>query len=292
MEEYSYKFNGHVFFPLDGPQDRFQYFQNLVIAPSERVNYATCVLCSISVRGVVYRQATALWGDVTVEEGGSVGQGIEATGGRITLLAGAGVTPPPLTAFGGSVLIKPGVKTYPAFALSLPLLFYPGQRSWPALGVLLFALCVLLVSACGGWLVLGSVRERVEHAVRRPLRSALFGVLLVALVSPLLYLAALSLYIFPPLGFLLYPAIPLVYWLVLAIGLAAVAEWLGSLLGRGNGLGARLTAAALLVAFMLVPVLGLFVMLALILLALGVGIGVLPWRRILYKRGSSSNPYH
>jgi len=73
----------------------------------------------------------------------------------------------------------------------------------------------------------------------------------------LLFLAALSLYLFPPLYFFLYFSIPIAYWLALAIGLAVVAEWLGSLLGRENRLGARLTGAALLIALMLVPVIGL-----------------------------------
>ena len=289
MAAFSNKFNGHVFFPPDGPEDRFQYFQNLVIAPGERINYVTCVLCSITVQGIVYRQATALWGDVTVEDGGSVGQGIEVTGGRITLLRGSAVSPPPLSAIGGAVLIEPNVKTYPAFVLSHPRLFYPGQRSWPASGVPLFVLFVFLASACGGWLLLGSFRERVENATRRPVRSALIGILLFALLSPLLYLAVLSLYIFPPLAFVLYVSIPIVYWLTLAMGLPAVAEWFGSLSGSVNSVGARLIGAALLSALMLIPVLGLFVLLATMVIALGVGTGVLPWQPILYRQRSSLN---
>ena len=289
MAAFSNKFNGHVFFPPDGPEDRFQYFQNLVVAPGERINYVTCVLCSITVQGIVYRQATALWGDVTVEDGGTVGQGVEVTGGRITLLRGSGVNPPPLSAIGGAVLIEPNVKTYPAFVLSHPRLFYAGQRSWPASGVPLFVLFVFLASACGGWLLLGSFRERAENATRRPFRSALFGLLLLALVSPLLYLAVLSLYIFPPLAFLLYLSIPIVYWLTLAMGLAAVAEWIGSLLGRQNRLGSRVTGATLLIVLMLIPVLGLLVLFVAMVVALGVGLGVLPWQRILYRQRSSLN---
>ncbi len=289
MYEFSFKFNGHVFFPPDGPEDRFQYFQNLVIARGQRVNYATCVLCSITVQGLIYQRATALWGDVTVENGGAVGQGIEVNGGSITLLAGSWVTPPPLSAIGGSVIIESGVKTYPAFAISHPRFFYPGQRSWPASGVAIFVLFVLLASACGGWLLSGSLRERVENAVRRPLRIALSIVLLFALLLALLFLAALSLYFFPPLAFFLYFFIPIAYWLALAIGLAVVAEWLGSLLGRGNRLGARLTGAALLTALMLVPVIGLFVMGAVMLVALGTGGCVLPLQRVGMRRASLSS---
>lgn len=287
MDEFLHKFNGHIFFPPEGPEDRFQYFWNLVIAPGERVRYATCVLCSITVQGLVGQQATALWGDVTVEDGGGVGQGIEVNGGRIRLLAGARVNPPPLSAIGGSVIIDPDVKTNRAFGLSQPRLFYPGQRSWPGSGVPLFALLVLLVSACGGWLVSGSFHERVADAARRPIRSALFTIVLFLMTLPILFLGALSLYFFPPLAFFLYFSIPVVYWLVLAIGFAAVAERIGSRLGRENHLGARLTGAALLIAFMLVPVVGLLVLVAVMLVALGVGTSVLPWQRILYRNRSS-----
>jgi hypothetical protein len=289
MEEFSYKFNGHVFFPPEGPEDRFQYFQNLVIEPGERVGYATCVLCSITVQGSVGQQATAFWGDVTVEDGGSVVQGINVSGGRITLLAGARVSLPS-SAIGGSLIMEPDVKTNRAFGFSQPLLFYPGQRSWPHSGVPLFALFMLSVSACGGWLVSGSFHQRISEAARRPVRSAFFAILLFVLTLPLLFLAALSLYFFLPLTFFLYIAIPIVYWFVLAIGFAALAESIGSLLGRESPLGGRLTGAALLIALMLVPVLGLFVMLAVVLVAVGVGTAVLPWRRILYRRPSSTLP--
>jgi hypothetical protein len=287
MAAFSNKFNGHVFFSPDGPEDRFQYFQNLLIAPGDRINYATCVLCSITVLGIVNRQVTALWGDVTVGEGGSVGQGIQVTGGRLTLMTGAGVNPPPLSATGGSVLIEPGVKTYPAFAISHPRIFYPGQRSWPDRGVALFVLFVLSASACAGWLLSGPVRERVENALRRPFRSALFGILLFALVWPLLYLTVLSLYIFPPLSFLLYLSIPTVFWLALAMGFAVMAEWIGSLLVRQNRLASRLTGAAILMASMVIPVLGLFVLLAVMVVAPGVGIAVLPWQQLVFRRRSS-----
>jgi len=146
-----------------------------------------------------------------------------------------------------------------------------------------------LVSTCGGWLVFGSFRERVEVAVRRPVWSALLGIALIALISPLLRLAVLSLYIFPPLAFLLFFSLPIVYWFVLAIGFAAVAEWIGLRLVRANRLGARLTGAALLIALMLVPVVGPFVMVAVMVVAVGAGTAVLPWQRPLSRHGSLSS---
>jgi len=125
--------------------------------------------------------------------------------------------------------------------------------------------------------------------VHRPLRIGLFIVLLFALLLALLFLAALSLYLFPPLYSFLYFSIPIAYWFALAIGLAVVAEWLGPLLGRENRLGARLTGAALLIVLMLVPVIGLFVMGAVMLVALGAGTCVLPLRRVGMRRASLSS---
>lgn len=280
MVVYSRKVDSRVFFPPNGPEDRFQYFRHLVIAPGERVGYATCVLCSITVHGILQEQATTLWGDVTVAGDGRVGKNIEANGGRVTLLAGAGVGDYPLMATGGPVTVDPSVDTHRATVFGRPSHFYPGQRSWPIQGVSLFVLIMLSVSACGGWLVLGSLRERVGNAVRRPIRSVLIGIVLFALTGPLLYLAALSLYIFPPLGFLLYLTIPIVYWFMLTIGIAAVAERLGSLLVGANRLRARLTGAAFLIALMLIPVIGLFVMVAVIPVTLGVGTSLAVWRRV------------
>ena len=125
MAVFSKKFTHGVFFPPDGPQDRLQYFHNLVIANGERVDFATCVLCSITVEGFVDRQATTLWGDVTVESTGHVVSGIEATGGGITLASGSDVGGYQLSTTGGLVVAEPGnninVDSWPGF-------FYPGQR--------------------------------------------------------------------------------------------------------------------------------------------------------------------
>jgi hypothetical protein len=280
MAVFSRKFSTGIFFPPDGPEDRFQYFRQLVVAHGERARYVTCVLCSVTVRGTVLQQVTALWGDVTVDGDGRVGQGVEVNGGRVMLRTGARVSAPPLSAIGGSVIIEPSVQTYPAFVRSVPGFFYPGQRSWPSRGIAFFTLVVLVVSACGGWVVLGAFRERVDAAVRLPVRSAVVGMALFALVWPVLYLAVLFLYIFPPLTALLYVAVPIVSWFILAIGFAAVTEWIGSRLVGSNRSKARLTGAGLLLALMLVPVVGLFVMIAVILVGLGAGTGILLWPRL------------
>src|SRR5882762_3935314 len=87
MVEFSRKFDTRLFFPPDEPEDRFQYFRHLDVAREERVRYATCVLCSVTVQGSVGEQVTVLWGDATVERDGGVKE-INVNGGRIAVLAG------------------------------------------------------------------------------------------------------------------------------------------------------------------------------------------------------------
>jgi hypothetical protein len=263
--------------PKIEPEDRFQYFTDLVVAHGEHVRDATCVLCSVTVNGNV-QLATTLWGDVTIGEGGFVGQ-IEVQGGRVEALAGSGLGSE-VSAIGGPVIIDPSVTAYRNLMRGSPGYFYPGQRSWPVEGIALFTIVVLFAAACGGWLVPESFRERVEVAVRRPVRSSGLGILLGLLPLALLALGGFLFYIFPPIGALLFFAAPTVYWLILVIGLAVLAELVGSRLGIANPPVARMAGAALLVATMLVPVAGFFIMLAVILTAAGAGTGILFWRRL------------
>lgn len=287
MMRLSDKFFGQVFFPADGPEDRFQYFRNLVIHRGERVRFATCVLCSVTVNASV-DTATALWGDVTIGSGGYAG-GIEVVGGRINALPGSGMGAHSVHAVGGPVNIANDVKFY-RFNTSTGLrwAFYPGQRFLTVANVTLFVIFILVAAACGGQVASGSFREFVDAGVRRPTWSAVLGLVSAAVAVPLLSLAVLVLYIFPALGFILYFAVPTVYWCVLVIGFAALAEWIGSMLGNRNRLTARLMGAALLSALMIVPILGLFVLLLANLVSLGAGGGVLLWRRFPRLRAAVS----
>jgi hypothetical protein len=53
---------------------------------------------------------------------------------------------------------------------------------------------------------------------------------------------------------------PIPYWVAFVIGFAAVTERIGSRFGLANPLGARLSGAGVLIALMLIPIVGLFVM--------------------------------
>ena len=86
-------------------------------------------------------------------------------------------------------------------------------------------------------------------------------------------------YFAPPLAIVLFFATSLVYWFVVAVGFAAVAESLGSRWWSATGVVARVTGAALLILLMLVPVAGMLVVVALNFVSLGAGMGAFLWRR-------------
>jgi hypothetical protein len=269
---------GGSFFPAGQQGNHFQYLTNLVIPPGENRVHAKCVLCSMTVRGTV-GTATTFWGDVTVESGGSVGRA-DVWGGRITLMPGARVWMPTLFAYGGPVTVDGSRNIDSSLILSSPRTFYPGQRSWPGGGVAVFAIALLLTSACGGSLVWGRLRERVGEAARRPVASALLGAVLFVLILPFLgFLTFVFLHILPPLALLLLFLTPVPYWIAFVIGFAAVAERIGSRFGLARPLGARISGAGVLIALMLIPMVGLFVMVPVTLVALGAGTGILPLRR-------------
>jgi hypothetical protein len=278
---------GGSFFPAGQQANRFNYLRNLVINPGENRVHAKCVLCSMTVRGTV-GTATTFWGDVTVESGGGV-ERADVWGGRITLMPGAGVWMPTLFAYGGPVVVDPSIRVNSSLILSSPRTFYPGQRSWPGGGVAVFAIALLVTSACGGSLVWGRLRERVGRAARRPFASALLGfVLLVVILPSLGFLAVVFLRTSPPLFLLLLFLTPVPYWAAFVIGFAAVTERIGSRFGLAHPLVARLRGAGVLIALMLIPILGLFVMVPVALVALGAGTGVLPLKRPETWLGNSS----
>jgi hypothetical protein len=279
---------GGSFFPAGQQGNRFQYLTNLVIAPGENRAHAKCVLCSMTVRGSV-GTATTFWGDVTVENGGSVGRA-DVWGGRITLMPGAGVWMPTLFAYGGPVVVDPSIRVNSSLILSSPRTFYPGQRSWPGEGVAILVIALLLTSACGGSLVWGRLRERAGGAIRRPVASVLLGVALLVGIPFLFFLVFVFLHMAPLLGLLLMFLTPVPYWVAFVIGFAAVAEQIGSRLGVARPLGARLSGAGVLIAPMLIPIVGLFVMVAVALVSLGAATGALLLKDQRRGRSKSLSP--
>jgi hypothetical protein len=234
------------------------------------------VFCSLKVYGIVSRQATTMWGDVDIESTGYA-ESIQVNGGSVRLAPGAGLQRE-LSAFAGSVRIEPGAHAPSSIITEWPGFFYPGQRSWPR-GIFFFAFLVLLISVCGGEVMSKEFANKMGNALQRPFSSAAFGIVMWPLSWLLLWVGGIALYLFPPLAFLFYFGTPLVLWLALAVGIAAVSEELGSGLGHSDPLKARVTGASTLVALMLIPIMGALVMLALMLLGSGASMRTLVWPR-------------
>jgi hypothetical protein len=98
---------------------------------------------------------------------------------------------------------------------------------------------------------------------------------LFVLILPFLgFLIFAFLHIFPRLALLLLFLTPVPYFCAFVIGFAAVTEWIGLRLGSANRLGARLMGAGVLIALMLIPVVGLFVMIPVAIVAVGAGTGM------------------
>lgn len=185
-----------------------------------------------------------------------------------------------MIANGGAVIADPSLHLNPLWVRGSPRFFYPGQRSYPKEGVETFVLLLLFPGVLGGWLIWGRFRTRVEEAVRQPVRSALLGAVLIALLMKYLNgVAGLFLYIFPPLA-AVYFVVPVVCWFAVVIGFALLAERLGFLAGITHRFASRVAGLALMLGLMLIPVVGLIVMVAVAMVTLGAGVRLWRWRKV------------
>lgn len=272
--------------------ERVQVGQNLVIGEGETVSDAVCVGCSIRVLGRVTGDAVTLGGNIEIEGAvagdavgvfgnvdlsgavgqdlvavfgnaninGAVGQDVAAMGGNIRLgpeagvgqdvtTAGGKIERHPQASVGGDVGVSPG----------LPGLLLLGLLACALSNVLLVLLAYAIAGEGRVQTVAGTVRERTGLALLAGL-----GVLV----------AAVALFI---ISSLLGPVTPIVALIValgllvtLVVGYTGLSSWLGGSVARSSGpLVAVLLGALLITILQLLPVLGLFVWLVFIVLALG-----------------------
>lgn len=266
------EFENRGHFPLDGPRDRVHYLHDLVVGPTETVEGATCVLCSITVVGSA-RSVKAFWGDVTVH--GTAGL-VRAEGGRV-VAHGAAQIGAGVEATGGIVEVAGNVVHDRLRVNTTPVLYFPGQRSYPWLGVTVFIALAFLGAACGDWCLTESARARVRLAAERPARAAAVTLAAIPVAVCLGLAAAVLLWTIYPLAIALLATITLVPWYAGAIGMSALAARVGRRLGATEVWAVGQGAAAL-VAVWLVPVVGAFIHLACCVVALGVGLCAFRWR--------------
>jgi hypothetical protein len=90
----------------DTSHERTQFGRDIYIGANEEVTEVTCFGCNIHIRGKVKTDATALGGNIAVEDQGEVGADTTAFGGSIRLDKGANVSS--VTVFGGRLHRDPG----------------------------------------------------------------------------------------------------------------------------------------------------------------------------------------
>jgi hypothetical protein len=245
--------------PADAAPPRLSLLRELVVAPGDTVEDATCLGCGIVVRGRVVGDTTAILGGVVVE--GEAGRGpfddVVALGGGVRV-APTGRAPASILSVGGPLRIEPGA-TASYDVDSLPWLHLPGQRQVFAEGA------AGLFAAVLGPVLLGSVLLRQRGIAARdaglvtaPLARGLLGA---ALVAGFGCLAANG----DRLGRFEGAAVTAAAALLLAAG-AAGSTGLASVAGRGlarlagrrlsPGWGAAVLGAPALALALLVPILG------------------------------------
>jgi hypothetical protein len=243
--------------------ERQQYVRDIVIQSGETTGNLICYFCSIRVRGTVNGDAIAIGGGIEID--GQVSGDAVAAGGGIRLGPGAKVGGDAVAA--GGRLERGARASVGGEAESKSWFCLPGQRQLFLTSSLLFVLVnlglVLIVA-----LVLRPRRVAVladtigEHPLWTLLAGA--GVLLVAAV----------LFVFSgrlgEVGEILDTGVSIALAVIMAAGCPGFAFWLGRRLPRvGGSLKAVLAGALLLTLLQLIPIAGVFVFLAAILLAPG-----------------------
>jgi hypothetical protein len=243
--------------------ERQQYVQDIVIESGETTGDLICYFCSIRVRGTVKGDATALGGRIEID--GQVSGDAVAAGGGIRLGHGAKVGGDAV-ALGGR--IERGAQTSVAGEAEAEWWFYlPGQRQLFLSSILLYAAVSLGLVAASS-LVMRARRVEVLAGTigKHPVWTLVAGVGVL--------LAATALFIFSgklgEAGEILDTGVTIALAVTLAAGCPGFALWLGRKLPRVQGLLKAVLAGGLLLTLaQLLPVLGVFIFLAVILLAPG-----------------------
>jgi hypothetical protein len=243
--------------------ERQQYVRDIVVHSGETTGDLICYFCSIRVRGTVKGDAIAIGGGIEID-GTVVGDAV-AAGGGIRLGPGAKVGGDAVAAGGR---LERGAQTSVGGDVESKWWFYvPGQRQ-------LFLPCILLYTAVNLGLVLVSSlvlrRRRVaalaDTIAAHPVWTLLAGVgVLLAATVLLRFSGKLG-----EAGEILDTGVTIALAVTMAAGCPGFPLWLGRRLPRvGGSLQAALAGALLLTLLQLVPIAGVFVFLAVILLATG-----------------------
>lgn len=242
---------------------RQQYGRDIVVQAGETAGDLLCYYCSIQVRGTVNGDAIAIGGGIEID--GTVAGDAVAVGGGIRLGPGAKVGGDAVAA--GGRLERGSQASVGGDTESKPWFYLPGQRQLFLLSSLLFAVVnvgLMLVAA----LVLRQRRVAVmaDTVGQHPVWTLLIG-------AGVLLLATILFVVSNRLGRaedVLDTVVSVALGVTLAVGYPGLAFCLGRRLPRvADSLKAVLPGALLLTFAQLLPILGLFAFLAVVLLAPG-----------------------
>jgi len=202
--------------------ERVVFGRSLTIEANETVDKAVAIGGSVTVAGLVRRDAVAIGGSVTLLPGAHVAGDAVAIGGAVSVPEGATLEgdnvslggPVPATVGSMTRWVAGGPHMFWAFRL--------GARLVRA--VLLFVIALLIAAAFPGALT------RIEtYLVRRPGLSALGGVAILLGFVPLCVLLAVSV-----IGIPLIPVAVMLLIALLLFGFAVSAAWLGERMPVGQ----------------------------------------------------------
>jgi len=228
-----------------------RFGEPLRVEAGEVVDQAVAIGGPLTIAGTVLEDAVCVGGPVTLEPTAVVEGDVVSVGGSVDVQPGATVGGDRV-GIGGPVggIVGKFVGGHGVDDLPVGLLVVLGIVS-----VLVKCAVFLLI----GLLVISFLPERCarvrDHLMKRPGRSALAGLIMVLALVPLCILLAVTV-----IGIPLIPIAGLLMFVLMALGMTALASWLGDRLpilkGRKSQFGAFALGTAVVFLVSIIPVIG------------------------------------
>ncbi len=240
-----------------------QYFRSIRVEADQTTSDAMCFMCPVYVRGKINGDALTLGGDIIVE--GEITGDALALGGKI-VLAGNSRVDGDAVAIGGDIERNTGA-VLTGEPDSLPYFHVPGQRSFHPLGLLTFVAANMVFLMLLGYVIPRRRSANLAGAIgSHPLATAIAGILCACLfVFPVVFTKMPT-----RLGTAIVVLVTFAALFALVYGYLGVALFAGQFTGSGRSrLMTLLAAAGLVTAALLIPVAGIAVLSAILVLAPG-----------------------
>lgn len=261
--------------------DPTNFFHDITIPAGQKLNSATCFLCSIHVEGELKDDATAQWGNIEVR--GAVGGNAVAVAGSVHLYPDAKVQGDVVSVFGdtalddrtqvqGDVVASWGLieraptaqaKSENATGFAVLSKLSPAWRCAVILWVIGIAISIPLAFLCYWLFGRARLEKMLENFQKRRVTTFLLGALALAALAGAMLLAAEG-----SIPEVLEPALTCLLILLLVPGYTAISLWMGRRDARSPKL-ALLIGVLLLVTIQVIPILGWILSIVLTIVSLG-----------------------